>query len=530
MLTSMKKQRSVRSFKSLLGSGTDYDADILNSNASVAQSMGIIGEPMLKALHLPASLPSAEHLSPGLWTWTHATGGGSVNADTLHLAAAQTRLYSANGAALEFPEHLRDVPSQLPGDDLRGPVGGRALPGMIRPGIERAMSGTATQGSVRSGKVNRRPVSAIFPGHEPEGNHKIRRFYLQMDDLRLKSSTNAQSVVCRVQIGHQRPCSSILNLKKEASKGFGLVNRPKEGFIFDVDDHDPRVLIRIHGLPAGSRLSSDMSSSPSFDMSDNASFRPKLGLLSGLRRSPTASSFRLDAMGGSGTSTPSTVPNSATVEAGPLLGEVMFTIPSHISHNKIPAEYVVMSSNAKKEIAKLTVRMGAYVDEDYIPEPECEPSPPEPEFGDYLNFLISTPGASIWRKYWCVLGENELQIYDFEYRETKPVSRIPLPHIIQIAPADPELIYAPNCIELSLSRNFSFSDSIPDWTARVVDARPGSTDMVVYVTADAPERMVVWMDKIAREKARMAGAGTPVPPPRKLAASRAARKPVAAVA
>ncbi|KAJ3168710.1 hypothetical protein HDU87_000955 [Geranomyces variabilis] len=570
----MKKQRSVRSMKSLLGSTTDFDSSELASSASSAVFArsagggGGVGGPskVLRALHLPASLCNGDSLSPGLWAYVQSSShANAVDAETLSIAAAYTRIFSANGVQVELPEHLRALPDTVCDDagGYRGPVGGKALPGMARPGSDRAMSNNGTvNGSIRSNsKISRRPVAGVFAtaaaaaGHEVEdqyhSRHRIRRLYLQMNELRLKNSTNAQSVVCRIQIGHQRPCSSVLSLRKEASKGFGLVAQPNEGFVFDMDDTDTRVLIRVHGLPAGYRMSTDHLQHSAHDLLATAAepHRSKLSLLSGLRRSPTASSLRLDP---SGTSTPTTayttsssqyppppppaarVPNSATIEAGPLLGELMFVLPGHLGAGKTTGEYIANSSNGKKEIARVSLVMGAVVDEDYFPEPEADPIPPEPEFGDYLNFLMRTSGASIWRKYWCLLGDNELQIFDFEYREIKPVSRIPLPHITQIHPADPELVCAPHCIELTLSPKHSFADTLPGWTSRVVDSKPSvvvaggasslhSHELVAYVTADAADRAVVWMDKIAREKARMAGAGTPVPP-------RRARKPVAAVA
>ncbi|KAJ3167072.1 hypothetical protein HDU88_002409 [Geranomyces variabilis] len=566
MLT-MKKQRSVRSIKSLLGSTTDFDGSELASSASSAVFArsptgggggGIGGNKVLRALHLPASLCNGESLSPGLWAYAQSSSHASaVDAETLSNAAAYTRIFSANGVQVDLPEHLRALPDTVCGDDAgeyRGGVGGKGLPGLARPGLDRAMSNNGTiNGSIRSNsKISRRPVAGVFaaaPAAEHDAQdqdhsrHRVRRLYLQMNELRLKNSTNAQSVVCRIQIGHQRPCSSVLSLRKEASKGFGLVVQPNEGFVFDMDNADTRVLIRVHGLPAGYRMSTDHSQHSAHDSLSSAAepHRSKLSLLSGLRRSPTASSLRLDP---SGTSTPTTftsssqypppaparVPNSATIEAGPLLGELMFVLPGHLGAGKITGEYIANSSNGKKETARVSLMMGAVVDEDYFPEPEADPIPPEPEFGDYLNFLMRTSGASIWRKYWCLLGDNELQIYDFEYRETKPVSRIPLPHIIQIHPADPELVCAPHCIELTLSPKHAFADTLPGWTSRVVDSKPSvaggalqSHELVAYVTADAADRAVVWMDKIAREKARMAGAGTPVPP-------RRARKPVATVA
>ncbi|KAJ3160222.1 hypothetical protein HDU86_001058 [Geranomyces michiganensis] len=587
----MKKQRSVRSIKSLLGNTADFDsspAELASSASSAVfpprmnSSSSSSNNKVLRALHLPASLCNGESLSPGLWTYVQSSclannnnnnSNAAIDAETLHAAAAYTRIFSANGVHVDVPEHLRALPDNISADGLRGPlqqpVGGRPLTGMAaRPGIDRAMSNNGTvNGSMRSNKITRRPVAGVFAaataaatGYDVDdqqcgsGRHKIRRLYLQMNELRLKNSTNAQSVVCRIQIGHQRPCSSVLSLRKDASKGFGLVVQPNEGFIFDMDDSDARVLIRIHALPAGYRMSTDYShhhhhheplaAAAAAAAASAEPHRSKLSLLSGLRRSPTASSLRLDP---SGTSTPTTasqshlpyyppaataarVPNSAAIEAGPLLGELMFVLPGHLGASKLTGEYVASSSNGKKEIARVALAMGAVVDEDYFPEPEADPIPPEPEFGDYLNFLMRTSGASIWRKYWCVLGDNELQIYDFEYRETKPVSRIPLPHIAQIHPADPELVCAPHCIELTLSPKHAFGDTLPGWTARVVDSKatndggPAARELVAYVTADAADRAVVWMDKIAREKARMAGAGTPVPPTRR------ARKPVAAVA
>lgn len=205
--------------------------------------------------------------------------------------------------------------------------------------------------------------------------------------------------MCRLQIGRQKPCTVILNLRKEASKGLGLVVHAKEGFImyvwrlgihfhfltdpfiyFSDSEEDTRVALRIYSLSNNARFSSDsphMSSSPSLDLMANAAdpsiLRPKLGLLSGLRRSPTASSMA-HAFSGSGSSTPTRMPSSAAVDAGTLLGETVFNIPTHTTanHNKISGEYSVMSANGKKEIAKLTLQMGVFLDEEYSIEPEVK--------------------------------------------------------------------------------------------------------------------------------------------------------------
>ncbi|TPX70696.1 hypothetical protein SpCBS45565_g01585 [Spizellomyces sp. 'palustris'] len=443
------------------------------------------------------------------------------------MAAAHTRLISAHGAVMEFPEHLMDM-SEEGAEEIRPAPGARALPGMARQGGARGANGSHMQ----KGKVNRRPVTAVFDNVEPE-SFKIRRLYLQLEELRLKCSTNATTVVCRIQIGSQSHNTATLSLRKEANKGFGLIAHPKEGFIFDTEDQDIRVTIRLHSVPANARSPNDfsphLSTSPSFDCvptaADPTVLRPKLGLLSNLRRSPTSSSMGFNAFNGSGTSTPS----GTAPDAGQLLGELTFGVPGRASvGTKIPAEYMAMSPNGKKEIAKINMQMGVFLDEEYCPEPEPEPIPAEPEFVDYLNFLIHTTGASIWRKYWCILRENELQIFDFEYRETKPVYALPLHQIGHVHPADPELMCAPYCIEMIFNSSYVAQPGA-GWFMSILENKPGSTDVVSYMTADSKQRMVGWMDEIAREKARMAGAGTPVPPPRKATAPKGSRKPVASV-
>lgn len=188
MLTSLKKQRSVRSIRSLLQSSTEFDTEMISANASTSL-LHTVGEPILKVLHLSPSLPSPDNISPGLWTWIH-TAGGWVDPDVLHLAVAHTRLYSANGEPSEIPDHLADVGGNGGVEDVKHFPGARPLPGMARPALTRSMSTLNTQPhSMRGGKVTRRPVTAIFGASEPE-TPKIRRLYLQLDELRLKSSTN----------------------------------------------------------------------------------------------------------------------------------------------------------------------------------------------------------------------------------------------------------------------------------------------------------------------------------------------------
>ncbi|KAI8825707.1 uncharacterized protein EV422DRAFT_513914 [Fimicolochytrium jonesii] len=550
-MLSLRKQKSVRSIKSFMRNSTEFaeGGEIASSNNSISRyntDRGYSNEPQLRALHLPGSVHCSDAISAGIWSWIHSSASGFVDPDTLHVAAAHTRLFATDGTPLEVPFHIVSLGDEIEDGHWKGLAGARPLPGLTRPNMSRVASTyeNATPGSSlrAGGKVTRRPVGGVF--HEadagPAGG-KVRRMYLQFDGLRLKSSTNAQAVICRVQCGNQRPCTQIIYLRKEASKGFGLVANPKEGFIFDIDEHEPRVLIRIHATPVGAtRTSLDgLSSSPSFEhLASPVSDRPRLNnLLSGLRRSPTSnSSFRFnnDAFYNSGMSTPTRVlPSNATVEAGPLLGEIIFTVPEHAAynHSKVAGEYTVMSANAKKEIAKLSLQLGTFLDEEYVPEPEPEPIPLEPDFGDYLNFMIHTAGVSVWRKYWCVLADRELCVYDFEYRDIKPISRLPLSSISQVHPADAEFIMAPYCIELTLTPQHTSHDTLPDWTARVIDDKPGSRDAVVYATAESHEAMIGWMDRIARCKARLAGAGTPVPPPRKGGVQKMERrKPVASMA
>ncbi|KAI9095213.1 hypothetical protein DFS34DRAFT_627062 [Phlyctochytrium arcticum] len=563
MLTSLKKQRSIRSIRSVARHGSSYDlsssqnfTDMLSPKSSSSLfNAPLGGDAALKALHLPASIPSNDRLSPGLWTWIHSTGHGLVDPDSLHLAAAQTKLVSAVGEAMEFPEHLLDVSTvadeiRMGGDEEQHqPMpGARALPGMTRP-----MPGGSL--NISSGKLSRRPVSGVF-GNTPDvrDTPKVRRLYLQIDDLKIKTSSNTNVAQVHLQIAGQRAATNALITRKESSKGFGLSASPKEGFIFDTEDHDSRVTLRVLSVPStalNSRLSSEfpsqLSASPSLDnvpaaapfavAADPSLLRPKMSLLSGLRRSPTASSLAFNAFGGaSGSSTPTRGATVTGADGGQLLGEVSFMIPSRPGAGaKIPGEYTVMALNGKKEIAKVMLQIGVFLDEDYNTIVQ-EPVSTEPEFTDYLNFLIHVPGgAAIWRKYWCILRESELQVYDFEYREAKPVASIALAHILQVRTADPEYMCAPNSIEVLLSpqvtHNYlSHEDELTTtWTNQILDTKPCTGELLTYVTADSRPRMIGWMDKIAREKARLAGAKTPVPPPRKMTTPKTMRKPVASM-
>ncbi|KAI9013120.1 hypothetical protein BC832DRAFT_280380 [Gaertneriomyces semiglobifer] len=286
------------------------------------------------------------------------------------------------------------------------------------------------------------------------------------------------------------------------------------------EGHEMRIQIRVHAVATA--RNDAVSASPSMDNMVGAEARSRLSLLSSLRRSPTSGSMHhsqsitgLNTSGGqlpaSGASTPTSVraPVAASME-GQLLAEALLAVPVQ-NGMKSTQEYSLTNLKGK-EIAKLTICAGALIDEEFRAVPP-EPVPVEPKFADFLNFSLSTPGASVWRKYWCVLRDHEILVFDFEYQEKPEVARIPLASLQTLHPSDPELMCAANCIEFV----FAPATVSTPWLDTVITVRPYTGELAGYATADSSKRMTDWIDRIAREKARLGPTQQPVPPPRKLA-------------
>jgi hypothetical protein len=75
--------------------------------------------------------------------------------------------------------------------------------------------------------------------------------------------------------------------------------------------------------------------------------------------------------------------------AGLTLGEVSFTFKAGVGKSSIKP-FSLMSPNGKKEVAKIMVQTGLFMDQDYSHEEELlskKEVVPEPDVAEYANFL-----------------------------------------------------------------------------------------------------------------------------------------------
>ncbi|KAJ3044884.1 hypothetical protein HDV00_000166 [Rhizophlyctis rosea] len=514
--TYAKAHGSVRSIRSLLPSklkpspsfadtfddaasySQDTDADSLYSASgsvysSVQRGRSGTAVPLqaspggVKHLHLPPSIAGAEDVSRALWTWIH--GGDFVSREEVERRVESwgvggvgvgTRVVTCDGVLVDVLEGFEREGAGRGG----AVVGGRKLVGM--------------EGSP---KKARSALPDMFRQPKPE-KPKIHRFFLQIVELGVKTKTNVESVICKVQLNSQKGTTAPITLRKEQSKGFGLVAQPGEAFLFDTQNtSEYTITIRLHAAPPPQPPRLPHSSS-TYSLYNTLTPSSSNDALPERHRRTHISQF----LGSIRTRNPTVTMNNG--EAMPLLGEVSFSLPTTPAFGKMTATYN-LTLNGKKEMARVRLQVGMFVDEEREVEPE---QPPLEDLADYLNFLVRTKGASkqqIWRKYWCVARGYDLFVYDFEYRESKPaITTLHLPTIITTHPADPEQVCARDCFQLVLSDHFTTTDAAFSdvsasethalWRASIVDQDERTHKSVAYAAADSTERMDVWMERVGK--------------------------------
>jgi hypothetical protein len=78
---------------------------------------------------------------------------------------------------------------------------------------------------------------------------------------------------------------------------------------------------------------------------------------------------------------------------GLTLGEVSFTLNAHVGKSSIKP-FSLVSANGKKEVAKIMVQTGLFVDQDYsyeedlLSQKEIIPEPEVAEYSNYLNVML----------------------------------------------------------------------------------------------------------------------------------------------
>ncbi|KAJ3033658.1 hypothetical protein HK097_004762, partial [Rhizophlyctis rosea] len=180
-----------------------------------------VGTKALKLLHLPQSIGGADRVSPGLWAWVHGTDFASqeeverrIEEVGLEGVGKETRVLTSDGMIVDVFDSLVNREEKKAGK-LTGIPGGKSLIGM---------------GGEKNAKKARRPLPDMFMQPKPE-KPKIRRFFMQISQLHIKTKTGVENVVCKVHLNSQKCTTSPIHLRKDHSKGFGLVAEPGEGFL-----------------------------------------------------------------------------------------------------------------------------------------------------------------------------------------------------------------------------------------------------------------------------------------------------------
>ncbi|RKO89310.1 hypothetical protein BDK51DRAFT_31256, partial [Blyttiomyces helicus] len=419
--------RSVRSIKSLL---THLHPDSDEDTSFLTTPTG-----PLARLHLPPSIRHPTQLSPDLWAWLHSddfTAQDAVDRGGARARAAigATWICTADGDHFPVPDHVVRAVEDA-GEVGKVPVGGRKLVGMTK-------SGGVADSAMRVSRVARKPLSMAFSPPLPE-RPKIRRFYLQLTEIRVKASANVPYIVCKIQIGSQKQSSTILTLSKNIVKGFAVATM-SEGFLFDTSFNPlPPHLTAPPPTATSTKTTSQSQSAPTPQPPPPPTPDPT----NPLPPSPSLDSMASSCMGGSSSSTTTTrgarspfsilntLRRSTTAASGlalsalgdapsePVLGEVAFSLPT-APFCKVSGSYG-LTINGKKEVARVALRMGLFLDDEFeeavgVAE-AAEPDMPPTEFADYLNFMIMGKGPAIWRKYWCIVRGTDLLVLDSEYHE-----------------------------------------------------------------------------------------------------------------
>ncbi|KAI8919632.1 hypothetical protein BC831DRAFT_480954 [Entophlyctis helioformis] len=227
-----------------------------------------------------------------------------------------------------------------------------------------------------------------------------KKFFIEIIDLHLKQVPQGDHVIAVVSVGNQKRCSSVMPLLRDPSgpKGFNITSRPLEGFLFDVPDNgqDFTITIRLyskspdseaHGHGHGYGSGGNISHSPSVEsFNSHASQSIRRFSIFGTKRSsahlPTSasSSGMLSALAGGHNDYSRDAlhtrdqqneafrfPASPTA-IGSLLCEIAFSLPCNHAFSKVSGSYAA-SLGSKKELAKVGLQMGMFLDEGYSPEP-----------------------------------------------------------------------------------------------------------------------------------------------------------------
>ncbi|KAJ1548426.1 hypothetical protein HK405_003245, partial [Cladochytrium tenue] len=189
--------------------------------------------------------------------------------------------------------------------------------------------------------------------------------------------------------------------------------------------------------------------------------------------------------------------DTSRMVAGKHSSVVVLMAPAPTHNRRFPVE--LPHHNA--EIALVTIQTGVILDEFWPPVKKVEHRAPVVLNSDYISVQMHSKAGSVWKRYWCILRDDFLEVYHSEYKDSRPpVALFDVADCITaVTHADPELVCVPHCLSLAVG---STVDAVPEdagdrgvneevaaaWLASVIDADTAC----VYVTADSRTQMETW--------------------------------------
>ncbi|KAJ2998637.1 hypothetical protein HDV02_004267 [Globomyces sp. JEL0801] len=175
-------------------------------------------------------------------------------------------------------------------------------------------------------------------------------------------------------------------------------------------------------------------------------------------------------------------------DLGTFIAEMTLNIPSIHAFSKITGTHS-FSALSKKEIGRVQLQMGIFMDTDFTVLPDILPG--FTNHSDYLNFYLLTKGGLIWDKKWIGASPEGLSIYNTYYRE----------QLIGVQKAKREFMAAPNCLEVFVllpwkddTKLFQPNDLSIVWKDQIAEAGQilNEHTMKIYLSADSDERFDHW--------------------------------------
>ncbi|KAI8901721.1 hypothetical protein BC833DRAFT_576400 [Globomyces pollinis-pini] len=465
MLQGLRKSRTI---KEVFGINSHANFEDFENHPSITQSAKLI------LLSLPASIPHYDNLSPALWNWLNHERHLSGN------VIDYPRVFSPANELISdpLPAHLKKSSSPPP------------IPSTERPLSASRSTSSTLLSDMPLRKQARKPVPGVYQETYSNDTPEIKRFFVNLMNIQLLQAPNVSSVICVVRVDDQVRCSSPLPLHKlSKQRGSIVVAQCMEGFLFDVAERQRELPVVLKFYTQKSQFGG-LSTSPSMSSftSNTGSFVSKH-----LRKSTIYDNTPLPEQ-----KLEDKIPANPS-DLGTFIAEMTLNIPSIHAFSKITGTHS-FSALSKKEIGRVQLQMGIFMDTDFTVLPDILPG--FTNHSDYLNFYLLTKGGLIWDKKWIGASPEGLSIYNTYYRESrKPIAYIPFKQLIGVQKAKREFMAAPNCLEVFVllpwkddTKLFQPNDLSIVWKDQIAEAGQilNEHTMKIYLSADSDERFDHW--------------------------------------